>query len=255
MREAGGGPTILEDAGGEPLHVIAVSRDLSWLRHAHPRPAQPGAYTFDITFPKDGRYEVFAVAAPRGRERQTLRTSVVVGEAVESPAASLSVSERERRFGSYAVRLTTKPEPLISGQWATLTFRLEREGTPVTNLRSDAGAGHLVILDASATNFVYAHSTDGEAMRGVRARSHQPATPPTIREHEHGGDDRGPDVQFHALFPVPGRYKVWAEFAPGEDHLTVDFVVDVVGPKARATPRAGRGSTRPAPPESSRPSS
>lgn len=127
--------------------------------------------------------------------------------------------------------LRTNPPRLLAGEWATLTFRLERSGNPVTDLRSDASAGHLVITDETATDLVYAHSSDGEAVRGVRAKAHQPAIPPSLRPHEHRGDDRGPEVQFHAIFPKPGRYKVWAELAPGDDHLTVEFVVDVATPR------------------------
>jgi hypothetical protein len=35
-------------------------------------------------------------------------------------------------------------------------------------------------------------------------------------------------VQFHALFPAAGLYKIWAEFAPATDHVTAEFVIDVV---------------------------
>lgn len=36
-------------------------------------------------------------------------------------------------------------------------------------------------------------------------------------------------LQFHAFFPAPGRYNMWAEFAAGDDHLTADFVIEVAG--------------------------
>ena len=101
----------------------------------------------------------------------------------------------------------------------------------MTNLTEHADAGHLVILNSTGEQFVCAHSTDGEALTGVRANAHVPAVPPSLRTHEHHGDAVGPDVQYHALFPAPGRYKVWAEFAPGADRVTADFVVDVAAAK------------------------
>lgn len=227
MHEPSGAATVLEEIGGEPVHVVAVKQDLSWFVHAHPRDAAPGRYGFDVTFPSAGSYLVYGVAAPAGRERQTLRTEVVVGAPRTPAPPDLRASPGIRRFGVYDVQLTTEPPTPVAGEWTTLRFHLRRRGVPVTDLRSDAGSGHLVILDSSATHFVYAHSTDGEALHGVRAKLHAPAAPPSVKRHEHAGDDRGPDVQFHALFPAPGLYKVWAELAPGQELLTADFVIKV----------------------------
>ena len=230
-RRSSGEALPLQPIGGEMVHVVAARKDLSWLTHAHPRESEAGAYTFDLTFPTDGRYVVFAVLIPAAGERQTVRREVVAGNADADVLPLLSASPREQRFQKYDIRLTTEPAQPAAGAWSTLTFHLSRGGSAVTDLREHVDSGHLVILDASAEHFVYAHSTDGEALRGVRAKAHLPAAPPAVRPHEHAGDERGPDVQFHALFPAAGRYKIWAEFAPGTDHVTAEFVIDVVDGK------------------------
>lgn len=227
-RRSSGEAMRLEPIGGEMVHVVAVRKDLSWLTHAHPRESDAGEYTFDLTFPKQGRYAVFAVLIPAGGERQTVRREVVASDAEPEARPELAASPRDQRFGKYDIRLTTEPAQPVSRSWSTLTFHLSRDSAPVTDLREHVDSGHLVILDASAEHFVYAHSTDGEALRGVRARAHLPVAPPTLRPHEHAGDERGPDVQFHALFPAAGRYKIWAEFEPGTEHVTAEFVIDVV---------------------------
>ena len=226
-----GEPMTLDPIGEELMHVVAVRKDLSWLAHAHPKATSEGTYAFELTFPQEGVYAVFAVLVPSGRERQTVRSEVVVGRNGETTHAQLAASPHEKRFGAYDVKLATEPEHPFAGAWTTLQFHLSRGGTPVTNLRAHAESGHLIILDASAEHFVYAHSTDGEALRGVRAKAHLPAAPPALRPHQHESDEQGPDVQFHALFPAPGRYKVWAEFAPGDEHVTADFVIDVAQSK------------------------
>lgn len=232
MREPSGAATVLDDIGGEAVHVVAVKQDLSWFAHAHPRESSAGSYRFDVTFPSAGSYLIFGVAAPAKRERQTLRTQVEVGERSTTRPADLRASTSVWREGVYDVQLTTHPEAPVSGEWTSLRFHLRRGDVPVTDLRSVAGSGHLVIMDSTLSHFVYAHSTDGEALRGVRAMAHAPAAPASVKRHDHVGDDRGPDVQFHALFPAPGRYKVWAEFAPGEEQLTVDFVINVMERRA-----------------------
>lgn len=196
--------------------------------HLHAHEAAPSRFAFEVTFPREGNYVLFAVVAPRG-ERKTIRSEIVVGTPRPSEAGALKVSASEQRHGPYRVQLATDPATPRAGEWTTLSFRLTRDGLPVSDLHEGADSGHLVIIDSSTTQFVYAHSTDGEATGGVRAKAHLPALPISVSPAPH--DSRRTGTQFHAFFSEPGLYKVWAEIAPGSDHITADFVVEVADTK------------------------
>jgi hypothetical protein len=77
-----------------------------------------------------------------------------------------------------------------------------RRGTPVTDLQSYLGApAHLLILSTDLADVVHSHPSDIEST--------------------------GPTVEFDAVFPRPGRYKMWVQFQRDDEVVTAPFVVDV----------------------------
>lgn len=228
----GGDPPRLEPIAGHPVHLVAVSSDLRWYEHFHPQ-GEGNTWTSGITFPVAGRYILYAIIRPPNGPQRVEKQIVIAGGETQSPSTQpLSASAREKVSGKYTVRLRTKPEPPEATIWSSLIFEISRDGAPVTNLTPTGRLGHMVVIGEGGEDFVYAHSTDGEALSGIRGRAHQPALPNEIdNDHRRHIGDTGPEVIFHAQFPRTGLYKIWVEFTAGGEPIRADFVLDVGPPK------------------------
>lgn len=220
----GSDATALEPIAGQLVHVFAVTRDLSWHEHIHPK-LEGDSYVGSISFPAGGEYVVYAIYKPRSSAEVVTKWAVAVNGSPTAPKP-LQPTASVTTSGAYTVRLRPTPDPPSTTGWNALRFTIEREGEPVTDLTPTGSLGHIVILREGAEEFSYAHSTDGEALAGVRARLHVPATP-IGNTHERHQEDTGPDVTFHTRFSTPGRHKIWAGFTVGADEIDVEFVVDV----------------------------
>src|SRR5205085_7578855 len=63
----------------QPMHVIIVSHDLWYFDHVHPEPADAnGVFKLRYTFPRDGRYLLFADLTPKGNRSQVFRVPLEV---------------------------------------------------------------------------------------------------------------------------------------------------------------------------------
>ena len=90
-------------------------------------------------------------------------------------------------------------------------------GTPVTDLAPYLGAAsHVVVLDAQADHFAHLHAVASDVPPS-EAGMEMPAPPAHF----------GPVFAFSVRFPQPGRYKVWAQFAPSGQVETAAWVMDV----------------------------
>lgn len=218
----------LEPIANSPVHLVAVNRDLTWYEHLHPR-ADGDRYEAMVRFPADGEYVLHAIVRPRDRGQRVEKRIVQVGrDRADSTWRPLRTSPRETSSGRYTVRLRANPDPPAVGVWNSLTFHISRDERPVTNLTPTGTLGHMVIFREGGEDFVYAHSTDGEAKGGVRARAHQPAVPPSLdTSHARHVGDTGPEVTFHTQFPRGGKYKAWLELYAGDEAIRADFVVEV----------------------------
>ena len=222
-------------AGNAAVHVVAVSRDLDWYEHVHPQ-LDRETYVARLTFPRAGEYVLHAIVLRKDGPQVVQKQDLIVGTDAATVTVPLTISPRERRTDRYTVRLRTDPEPPAIGDWSSLIFHVARDGEPVTNLTPTGTLGHMVILREGGEDFVYAHSTDGEALKGVRARAHLPALPSSLDSHRRHIGDTGPEVTFHTQFPRVGKYKVWVEFLAGDDAINADFVVEVRARRAAEPP-------------------
>ena len=224
-------PARLEPIAGSAVHLVAVNRDLSWYEHLHPR-SDGDSWTTAITFPAEGDYILHVIARPANFAQIVRKQRIRVGSSATSTARKpLETSPREKRSGDYTVQLRTNPDPPAAGIWNSLVFNVSRNGEPVTNLTPTGSLGHMMILAEGGEDFVYAHSTDGEALSGIRGRAHVPARPTSLDSHRGHIGDTGPEVTFHSQFPRAGKYKIWVEFLAGNDSVKSDFVIDAGTPK------------------------
>ena len=186
------------------LHLIIVSRDLSFFDHVHPILQADGRFTLDYTFTNSGEYLLYADLTPAGDRNQVFRLPVTVAGNPSAAPPLVVTPAQARLFGPYRVALAVSPEPLQSRDETFLTFTVSENGVPVTDLEPFLGAGgHCVVLSENTENYLHSHPADSRAARF------------------------GPSVTFHTVFPRPGKYKVWGQFLHHGKPLTADFVVEV----------------------------
>lgn len=189
------------------LHLLMVSKDLSWYAHEHPAIQPDGTFTFTYTFPQAGEFFFYNDFTPPNVGQQVVTVPVTV--AGTAPAAKpLTVDAGTPKIiDGYTVALDTGG-PVKTGAATHLAYTVTKDGNPVTTLAPYLGAmGHLVIISEDRKEFVHSHPHEGG-------------------EHASGGMG-GPKVDFEAHFNVPGTYKGWAQFNVGttakEQVITVPF--------------------------------
>lgn len=198
------------------MHLIVVRKDLQEFQHLHPDfNKATGKFTLaNLTFPSDGPYRIFPDFTPMGTQMGpdgmplgvTLNEDLNVGNLgnyKEQPVVDSSLS---KTFQNYQVQLTAKPSSIVAGQSTTLTFAINQNGKPVTNLEKYLGAlGHSVVLREGDLEFLHTHALD-----------------------ENITNQTG-KVNFAVTFPSAGKYKIFSQFQHQGKVLTTDFVVTAKG--------------------------
>jgi hypothetical protein len=148
------------------MHVIVVRKDLAEFQHVHPDfNKATGQFTLaNLTFPSDGPYRIFPdftpASAPMGPDGRplgvTLNEDVNVGNLANYTAQPVADSQLTKTFQNYQVDLIVTPTPIAAGQSTTLTFAINQNGKPVTNLEKYLGAlGHTVVLREGDLEFLH----------------------------------------------------------------------------------------------------
>ena len=194
------------------MHLIAVRKDLNNFQHVHPEfNKDAGIFTLsNLTLPTNGQYRIFADFVPQGAQMGadgmplpiTLFQDIEVGD--DYSPQPIGSEEKTKTFDNYHVTLKTSSNPLVSGTESSLTFNIEQNDQPVTDLQEYLGAlGHSVIIREGTLDFIHAH----------------PDRDPTIEQHG--------NVHFAVDFPQGGKYKVFTQFQRQGKVFTTDFVVSV----------------------------
>lgn len=198
-----------------PLHLLMVSKDLSWYAHEHPNLEADGTFTMTWTFPSGGEYTLFHDFTPKEVGMQVVPVTLRV-EGRASAAQPLVVDDdKPKTVDGYTVALNTGG-PMMTGKPVTLSYTISKDGKPVSDLTPYLGAmGHLVIISQDLKEFVHSHP-------------HEHAE----GDHDHakqGHTDMkgGPKVDFEARFRAAGLYKGWAQFQHSGRVITVPFTFNV----------------------------
>ncbi|MBK9126249.1 MAG: hypothetical protein IPM13_00395 [Phycisphaerales bacterium] len=244
----------LKDAKGTPvkdldtvhekvLHLLVVSKDLSWFAHEHPTWRADGAFTMPVTFPAGGEYTLYFDFTPKGSPQQVVPVKVT---ATGTPKAAVPLTvdaDKPKTIDGFTVALDTEGKIKTGGN-AHMAFTISKDGKPVTTLRPYLGAmGHLVIISQDGTQFVHAHPHEGgeHGTGGHDAHGGHDAGGADAKKDDHAGHGSaapktaaqtgGPKVDFEAHFKQPGTYKAWGQFNVGtaekEQVLTVPFTFTV----------------------------
>ncbi len=196
------------------LHLITVRLDGDRFRHVHPRlDLASGTWSIPWSWPAGGSYRVFADFVPQGSspdQALTLSRSVEVGGEFMPEPKPLSRTDSTGGF-----KATLRGE-LEAGSSSELTAHLTRGGRPVTDLEPYLGAfGHLVALREGDLGYLHVHAEDGTEGNPVQGH-----------EHAHNPETAGPDIEFAAEAPTPGRYLLYLDFKVDGRVHTAEFVLE-----------------------------
>ncbi|MZQ82290.1 hypothetical protein GQF01_09085 [Paenibacillus sp. 5J-6] len=203
----------IQDSSGKPIndfdlnhekkmHLIAVSKDLSYYKHLHPEYKGKGLFTVSAQFPSGGDYRLFADFLPSGKEKTVKSYTLTVQGDPASPVAIEPENAWTKTVDGNEV--TLEIDHLMAGMELNLTYTFQDAAskTPIKDLQPYLGAvGHVVILDANADQYLHVHPTDEKSS--------------------------GPEAKFMTTFPKSGVYKIWGEFQRNGKVFTVPFVVKV----------------------------
>jgi len=184
------------------LHLMVISKDLSYFNHIHPEYQGNGVFEIANNFPAGGEYRLIADFKPSGGDAMTKMEWVrIEGERAE-PVPVVPEESLDKIVEGNRVKLAI--DQLAANKELTLSFSIRDEQTdqPVTDLQPYLGAiGHVVILTEDGERYVHAHAEEDQGT--------------------------GPDAIFETSFPRSGIYKIWGQFQRNNRVFTVSYVINV----------------------------
>lgn len=209
------------------LHLIIVSRDLSYFDHLHPT-LVGNTFSIKMNVPKAGDYRMYADFVPKGGPH-TIGKLDFRSEGTSAPELLKPDTSFTKVFDSIEVTLT--PTTFKAGESVVLNFTLKdaKTKTPIKTLQPYLGAmGHCVIIDQSCTEYLHSHPLENEAShklyKGMETNN-------VHDEHHHRHVPEkgfgGPEVNFHTQFSKPGIYKAWGQFNYQGKIIAADFTFEV----------------------------
>jgi hypothetical protein len=151
--------------------------DLSWIAFDEAKKTGEGQYEMKKTFPIGGNYVLYVHFTPKDGERQIFPIAYQVGGRKHAEVRVGNDMQKVLLIDGYSVKLQLAPAA-DADAGTELKFVVTKGGKP-----ADATAVDAFIVSRDTTTVVDAHP------------------------------DKGPS--FHAHFPQPGTYKVWAHLKMG----------------------------------------
>ncbi|AYA78379.1 hypothetical protein DOE78_02685 [Bacillus sp. Y1] len=185
------------------LHLILVSKDLSYFNHIHPEYKGDGVFEVKNKFPAGGEYRMVADFKPtNGSSMSKMAWETVEGDTAQPIAVTVD-ENLEKTAEGMNVALSIEPG-LAAGEERTMKFTLTEgdKKLPVTDLEPYLGSiGHVVVLSEDGERYLHVHALEGQGS--------------------------GPEALFETEFPESGIYKIWGQFQRNGKVVTVPFVVEV----------------------------
>jgi hypothetical protein len=195
-------------------HLFVLSQDLKQFAHIHPEQQPDGSWTIEHTLPQPGYYRIYSDFMPVGGTPQIIaRTIATAG--YDGDLASVSpelVPDRSlvKQTEDMTVKLVVEPSTIVAGRVVKLRYELSSNGKPVTDLDPYLAAwGHTLVLSEDSVEYVHAHPIE--------------YLPADVKDPK-----GGPIVTFDAMFPRPGKYRVWTQFSRRGTVSTTTFAVEAV---------------------------
>jgi hypothetical protein len=185
------------------LHLIVVSKDLSYFNHIHPEYKGDGVFEIKNELPAGGEYRMVADFKPTNGSSMSKMAWVTVEGDTAQPIAVTVDEILEKTVEGTHVALSIEPGP-AAGEKCTLKFTLTDGDTqlPISDLEPYLGSiGHVVVLSEDGERYLHVHALEGQGS--------------------------GPEALFETEFPESGVYKIWGQFQRNGKVVTVPFVVEV----------------------------
>lgn len=214
------------------FHLILVSDDLSWFEHQHPVRGEDGLFRKTWTFPRPGRYTLYADFTPADGDNQVKPLPLLVGGGEERTYPLTPDTKRVKQVGDYRIELAVRPGTLTMEKPAILTYTVkDRKGRPLRNMQPFIGApGHLLAISSDRKEVVHTHAITGSGGHSMEADA--------IRVTPAMATEKGPAFSFKLTTPTGGLYKVWAQFMHRNRVITVPFTFLVQDLWASSKPAA-----------------
>lgn len=184
------------------LHLMVVSKDLSYFNHIHPDYKGNGVFEIANDFPAGGEYRLIADFKPAGGDSMTKMEWVRIEGESAKPIPIVPDTSLDKTFDGKRVKLVM--DQPAAGKELTLKFTFADAATsqPITDLQPYLGAiGHVVVLTQDGEQYLHVHAEEGQGT--------------------------GPDAVFEASFPKSGVYKIWGQFQRDNQVFTASYVVNV----------------------------
>jgi hypothetical protein len=186
------------------IHLILVSKDLSWFEHIHPEYQADGSYHTKTKFPAAGEYTLFADYVPTGAGHQLEKISLTIaGENV--PDVPLGNHRLSGTADGYELSITNESQ-FVTNNLLHFGASIKKDGKAVApdDMENYLGAkAHVVIIGLDSKEYMHVHP---EVVDGK--------------------------FDLHTTFDHPGMYKGWFQFQINGQVHTIDFVLDVKEGKA-----------------------
>ncbi len=197
----------LEYVHERPVHVLAISHDRKIFAHIHPRVTDDGVWEVSHTFPRAGRYRVYAEFTPPGGNQRLEFHDVTVS----GPRAGVAEAPRPSGIAIEGV------DQLTAGEDVELRFR---PASAIRGWQPYLGAwAHVVIAGENLSSLAHAHPVEEGSSKIAASEAHvhaseAPGPPPAV-------------LRVAAVFPRVGSYRLWLQLQVDGQVRTIPFEVTV----------------------------
>jgi len=195
ITESGGKPVMaFEPDQTKLMHFYLIRSDLTDFQHVHPTMSGDGTWTASLTAAEPGSYRAYASFITKDDSGRAV--PLVLSQQLTVPGTatttSLPAASTTTQVDGYTLTLAADP-PLMAQMSHDLTVTVSRDGKPVTDLQPYLDTyAHLTAFHNS--DLAFAHL------------------------HPHGtvdGDHGGPELEFEAMLPAPGSWRLFLQFQTG----------------------------------------
>ncbi|WP_249310550.1 hypothetical protein [Bacillus sp. FJAT-49736] len=185
------------------MHMIIVSKDLSYFTHIHPEYKGNGKFDITTSLPAGGDYNIITEFTPTGSEDNGVQRHWIHVEG-NPPAPVVMEPDKHMTKVIDGKKVTLEFDHIMAGMDLDMKFTIRDANTnkPITDLEPYMGAmGHAVAISKDLKEYLHIH-------------------PMTTKK-------TGSSVKFMIYFPKKGVYKIWGQFQQDGKVFIAPFVVNV----------------------------
>ncbi len=196
------------------IHLIVVSKDLSYFDHVHPALQANGSYEINVLgkgdnytngkfknethFDQGGDYVLFADYLPTGAEHQLERIELKIS-GTPYKAQRFSAEKTESQVDGYEVSLLPDGGKFFSEGTSHISAVIKKDGKEIAADQLEdylSAKAHVVMISEDSQNYLHVH--------------------PNVTKGR---------LDLHTTFGKPGIFRAWLQFQTNGQVHTADFVI------------------------------